>query len=57
MNGKLAKRIRFASQISQQPVAELKRQYRALPYHRRKIAGVKIDGHTAAIQRARWILS
>lgn len=51
MNGKAAKRIRIAARICQQDVADLKRQYRKLPYHRRKILGVHIDSHSELLRR------
>jgi hypothetical protein len=35
MNGQAARRIRHASEVSGIPVKQLKREYKAVPYHRR----------------------
>lgn len=59
MNGKAAKRIRLASEGSGVPVKQLKREYKALPYHRRKLwtgAGIEIASHKRAIAQNRYIL-
>jgi hypothetical protein len=44
MNGRAAKRIRIASAICRRPVRALKREYMALPYHRRAKVRAKQNG-------------
>lgn len=56
MNGKASKRIRLAAEITGRPVKEMRREYAALPYHRRRIAGIRIGTHKEAIKRSRWCL-
>lgn len=55
MNGKVSKRIRWAARASGKSVKQLKREYLALPYHRRKLAGIVVKPHEAAIERFRWV--
>lgn len=51
MNGKASKRIRFAAACSHRDVAQLKKEYRALPYHRRRKPGIVIESHSAVLRR------
>lgn len=55
MNGQASKRIRLAAELAGIPVKQLKREYRALPYHRRRLAGIEVKPHKAAIARLRYI--
>lgn len=55
MNGRVAKRIRRATEIFSKPsalaktVKRLKKQYKRLPYHKRKTPDV--IGHSALLRR------
>ena len=57
MNGKAAKRIHLAAMVSGKSVKALKREYLALPYHHRRLAGIKHTAHHGAIRRLKYILS
>lgn len=56
MNGKVCKRIRIAAWISTRDYKQLKREYKALPYHRRKMPKLSspypcVEGHNALLRR------
>jgi len=47
MNGKAARRIRVAARIlrTEGTLKRLKKEYLALPYHRRKKGDIKMESH------------
>lgn len=56
MNGKASKRIRRAASITGRNVKQLKKEYKALPYHRRKMPKLNYplpckEGHSASLRR------
>ena len=58
MNGRVSRRIRRASAKSGRPVKELKREYRRLPYHRRRlgIRGLRSLSHLEEERRWRFFI-
>lgn len=48
MNGKAAKRIRLAASICGRSAKALKKEYKQLPYHRRK--GISSRSHSASLK-------
>ena len=56
MNGKCAKRIRLAyfcclaNSLRDVTYTQLKQEYVALPYHKRRIPGVRVSGHSRRIK-------
>jgi hypothetical protein len=54
MNGRASKRIRLASAICRRSVRALKREYRALPYHRRAKVRAKPNGVARTHREVLW---